>query len=67
MAAGTNNVDTAGVTELLDSAGGIIGIQFTQTGGDCDSNDALPNVAVPAKYSLTTKITCDKSKTGALQ
>ena len=63
----TNNVDTASVTELKDSAGGIIGVQFTQTGADCDTNDALPNTPIPAKYSLTTKITCDKSKTAGLQ
>ena len=62
----TNNVDTANVTELKDSAGGIIGVQFTQTGADCDTNDALPNTPIPAKYSLTTKITCDKSKTAGL-
>ena len=63
----SNNVDTASLTELKDSAGGIIGVQFTQTGANCDTNEALPNTAIPAKYNLTTKITCDISKTAALQ
>ena len=47
-----NDLDAAGVTELLNAAGETIGVQFTQTGGPCDSNDVAAGTTVPASFSM---------------
>ena len=67
---GGDDLDTITVEELKDSSGGTIGVQFVQTGESCtgtDRDEVLnSSITKVDEYTLTTKITCDPNKTGAL-